>query len=527
MSITHVLRAVLCSAIPLAAQVNVLTWHNDNLRSGANLAESILTPAVVNETTFGKLGFLPTDAKPDAQPLYVSGVPIPGQGVQNVIYVATENDTLYAASAATGAVLWQASMLKPGETPSDDRGCGQVTPIIGITSTPVIDLKAGPRGTIYLVAMSKDSTGAYHHRLHALDIATGAEEFGGPTEIAARYPGNGPTSTGGYVTFDPAQYKERAALLLLNGVVYTSWASHCDAYPYTSWVMGYDHLTLQQTSVINLTANGSEGAIWGAGAGPAASPSGEIFLLTGNGTFDTTLNSSGFPVNGDFGNALVELTPSPGLLSVTDYFTMYNTQSESGGDVDLGSGGAMVLPPIPDGSKIPHYLVVGAGKDGNLYLTHRKNLGRYHPQGDKIYQQLTGALPGGIWSAPAYFDGFIYYCPQGGQLRAFQFNPANARLGTSPSSMSSYAFSYPGAIPSVSANGAANGIVWATDGGANPAVLHAYLATDLTQELYNSAQAAGGRDNFGAGNKFVTQTVANGKLYVASQTGVAIFGILP
>ncbi len=524
---TYALRVFLAIAVPLSAQVNVLTWHNDNQRTGANLAETILTPAVVNAAIFGKVGFLATDAKPDAQPLYVTGVAVPGFGKRNVIYVATENDTLYAADADTGAVLWQVSVLKAGETASDDRGCGQVTPIIGITSTPVIDRKTGPHGTIYLVAMSKDSQGGYHHRLHALDLATGAEEFGGPMEIAATFPGNGPTSSGGYVTFDPAQYKDRAALLLLNGVVYTTWASHCDAYPYTSWVLGYDHLTLQQTSVLNLTPNGSEGAIWGAGAGPATSPSGEIFLLTGNGTFDTTLNSSGFPASGDFGNAMVALEPSPGALQVKDYFTMYNTQSESGSDTDLGSGGAMVLPPILDAGGVAHYLVVGAGKDGNLYLAHRKSLGGFHPQGDKIYQQLTGALPGGIWSAPAYYGGYIYYCPQGGQLRAFQFSPVTAKLGTTPSSMSSYSFTYPGAIPSVSATGAANGIVWATDGGANPAVLHAYLATDLSQELYNSSQAAGGRDNFGAGNKFVTQTVANGKVYVASQSGVAIFGILP
>ena len=524
---TNVLRVMLVSTMPLAAQVNVLTWHNDNQRSGANLAESILTPPVVNTTTFGKIGFLATDAKIDAQPLYVGGVVIPGQGTHNVLYVATENDTLYAADADTGAKLWQVSVLKSGETASDDRGCNQIMPIIGITSTPVIDLKTGPHGTIYLVAMSKDASGGYHHRLHALDITTGAEEFSGPTEIAAKFPGNGPTSSGGYVTFNPAQYKDRAALLLVNGIVYTSWASHCDAYPYTSWVMGYDHLTLQQTSVLNLTPNGSEGAIWGAGAGPAASPSGDIFLLTGNGTFDSTLNSSGFPVSGDFGNALVELRVSQGQLQVNDYFTMYNTQGESGSDVDLGSGGAMVLPPIVDGLKIPHFLVVGAGKDGNLYLAHRRSLGRFNPQGDKIYQQLTGALPGGIWSAPAYFGGYIYYCPQGGQLRAFQFNPVTAKLGASPSSMTSHAFAYPGAMPSISANGGANGIVWATDGGANPAVLHAYLATDLSQELYNSSQASGGRDNFGAGNKFITQTIVHGKVYVASQTGVAIFGVLP
>ena len=210
---TYVLRIFLISAIPLLGQVNVLTWHNDNQRSGANLAESILTPTTVNSTTFGKIGFLATDAKTDAQPLYVGGVPIPGHGIRNVIYVATENDTLYAADAGSGAVFWRVSMLKSGETPSDNRGCGQVSPIIGITSTPVIDLNAGPHGILYLIAMSKDSAGGNHHRLHALDIMTGAEEFGGPTEIAAKFPGNGPNSSGGYVTFDPAQYKDRAALL--------------------------------------------------------------------------------------------------------------------------------------------------------------------------------------------------------------------------------------------------------------------------------------------------------------------------
>jgi len=245
----------------------VLTYHNDNQRTGRYPSETSLTLKNVNSSTFGKLFVIPTDGRVDAQPLYAPTVSIPGNGTHNVLFVASEHGTVYGFDADNGSTLWQVTTLASGETPSDNRGCSQVTPEIGVTSTPVIDLTSGPHGTIYVVAMSKDPSSNYHQRLHPLDITSGAEEFGGPVEIAAKYPGTGDNSQGGYVIFDPKQYKERAGLLLLDHIVYTSWASHCDDRPYTGWIISYNETTLAQQSVLNVTPNGHEGAIWAAGAG--------------------------------------------------------------------------------------------------------------------------------------------------------------------------------------------------------------------------------------------------------------------
>ena len=339
----------LCSLAPLNtfAQTNVLTFHNDNSRTGQNLAETILSPSNVKSSSFGKLFTVPVDGKVDAQPLYVSSVLIPGTGLRNVAYAETEHDSAYAFDADTGAIYWHVSLLGTGETPSDNRGCSQVTPEIGITATPVIDLTAGPHGTIYLVAMSKDSGANYHQRLHALDIATGAEEFGGPVDVTPTYPGSGDNSTGGHVVFDPKQYKSRPGLLLLNGTIYTGWGSHCDIRPYTGWLVGYNQLTLQQNYVFNFAPNGSEAALWGSGGGIAADSSGNIFVQVANGTFDTTLDAQGFPNRGDYGNAFVKLAVSGGQLVAQDYWTMNNTVSESSADEDLGSGGLILLPDVP------------------------------------------------------------------------------------------------------------------------------------------------------------------------------------
>jgi len=510
--------------LPLAAQSNVLTQHNDAHRTGQNLAETTLTTSNVNSTTFGKLFQAALDGVVDAQPLYVAGVSIPNQGTHNVLIVATENDSLYALDADSGAQLWKVSLLASGETASDDRGCGQVTPTIGITSTPVVTLKAGTTdGAIFAVAMSKDASGNYHQRLHKRSL-TGGNALATPVEITAHYPGTGDDSTGGFVYFDPAQYKERSGLLLLDGVVYLGWASHCDDQPYTGWIMGYNGTTLAQTSVIDVTPNGAEGAIWGAGAGLAADSNGYIYFLDANGTFDTTLNAQGLPVNGDYGNAFVKLSTAGGKLTVADYFTMYNTTAESDADEDLGSGGALILPEMTDANGKVQNLSIGAGKDGNIYLVNNNNMGKFNPNDDSaIYQELDGALPGGIWSMPAYYQGRVYFGAVGGPIRAFQFH--KAVLASTPASTTGTTFPYPGATPSISANGAANGILWAVENN-SPAVLHAYLATNLSQELYNTSQAAGGRDQFGNGNKFMTPTIANGKVYVGTPNGVAAFGLL-
>ena len=282
--------------------------------------------------------------------------------------------------------------------------------------------------------------------------------------------------------------------------------------------------TLAQTSVIDVTPNGSEGAIWGAGAGLAADSNGYIYFLDANGTFDTTLNAQGFPANGDFGNAFIKLSAAGSQLAVADYFTMYNTTSESDGDVDLGSGGALVLPDMTDANGDVQHLAIGAGKDSNIYLVNRDNMGKFNAQNDSaIYQELDGALPGGIWSMPAYFNGHVYFGAVGGPIRAFQFS--KAMLSSTPVATTGYSFPYPGATPSISANGTTNGILWAVENNST-AVLHAYAADNLAQELYNTNQAANGRDHFGAGNKFMVPTIANGKVYVGTPNGVAAFGLL-
>jgi hypothetical protein len=498
----------------------VVTYKNDVQRTGQNTTESILTTANVNSSTFGLLRNLQVDGKVDAQPLYLSQLTVAGAS-HNVVFVATENDTVYAFDADSGAVLWMVSLIGTGETTSDAHSCYQVTPQIGITATPVIDRTAGAHGTIFVTAMTKDASANYHQRLHALDVTTGAELTGSPKEVAASY-----MST----SFAPGQYAERAALLLLNGVVYTSWTSHCDGGPYGGWVMAYNEGTLAQTSVLNVAvgANGSgyssQGpAIWMSGGGPAADAAGNVYLLTGNGLFDTTLNGSGFPSGGDYGNSFLKLSTAGGALAVADYFALKNGVTESENDVDLGSGGIMLLPDQTDATGTVRHLAVGAGKDGNLYVVSRDSLGKFSATANNIWQELDGALPGGIWSTPAYFNGAVYYGTSGGTLRSFSVT--NAQLSGSAVSQTSAQFAYPGTLPVVSANGTANAIVWAYEN-TTPAVLHAYDATNLTHELYNSNQAAGGRDQFGAGNKFIAPTVADGKVFVATTSSVAVFGIL-
>ncbi len=504
---------------------DVLTYHNDNGRTGQNLNEEILSPANVNTNHFGKLWVLKADGLVDAQPLYAAGVSIPLKGVRNVVFIATEHDSVYAYDADSTNLFWQVSMLGTNEVTSDDRGCSQVTPEIGITSTPVIDRQLGPNGTIFVVAMSKqvtNSTTVYFQRLHALDLATGTNRLPAVT-IAAQYPGTGDDRVGTNVVFDPSQYKERCGLLLLGGVIYTAWASHCDIRPYTGWIIGYDEHTLAQTSVLNITPNGNESAIWMSGAGLAADAASNIYFLAGNGTFDTELTTNGYPIENDYGNAFIKLSTTSNQLAVADYFDMYDTVSESDADTDLGSGGALVLPDMLDGQGHIRQLAVGAGKDGNLYLVDRSNMGRFNLTNDAaIYEELDGVLPGGVWAMPAYFNGTLYYGSVGYYLQAFPFQGA---LLTNSSSQTAITFTYPGTTPAISANGSSNGIVWATEN-TTPAVLHAYAPTNLAREYYNSTQAAGGRDSFGSGNKFITPTIASARVYVGTATGVGVLGLL-
>ncbi len=503
------------------AGTDVVTYKYDVMRTGQNLTESALTPSNVTSATFGLLRNLMVDGLVDAQPLYLSKLTVAG-AAHNVVFVATEHDSVYAFDADTGAILWQVSLIGAGETTSDNRGCAQVTPEIGITSTPVIDRNAGAHGTIFVVAMTKDAASNYHQRLHALDITTGHEMAASPTEITAMF---------GATTFAPGQYKERAALLLSNGTIYTSWASHCDDGPYGGWIIALSESTLAITGVLNVAmgASGSGFAsqgpsIWMSGGGPAADSAGNVYVLTANGRFETTLNAAGFPSGGDYGNSFVKISSSGGTLAVADYFTMSGEIAESSNDDDLGSGGVMLLPDMTDASGTVRHLAVGAGKDGNLYVVNRDDMGKFTSVANNIWQEIDAVLGSGVWATPAYFNFNIYYGPQGGSLMAFSVT--NALLSSSPTSQTATQYTYPGTFPVISANGTANAIVWAYEN-TSPAVLHAYAATNLATELYNSNQASNGRDQFGAGNKYIVPVVADGKVFAATANSVAVFGLLP
>lgn len=530
------LAAVLLAASPVLA-TDVLTFHNNPARTGLNDHETTLAPANVNQDNFGLLFNLSVDGKVDAQPLYISSVPIHGVGRKNVVVVATEHDSVYAFDADSGAPYWHVSLLGNQEVPSDNRGCDQVTPEIGITATPVIIREAGNPGTIYLVAMSKANgkkTTIYHQRLHALSLTDGAELTGSPVEVEASFPGKGPGNNGnGHVIFNPADYKERAALLLHNNVVYTAWASHCDIAPYTGWIIGYHVNSLARVRVLNVDPNGSPSSpflpdgsgnsFWGSGAGLSVDNNGYLYGLTANGPFGEP-SPNGFPKSGDYGDTFLKLSAQ--TLNVVDYFTPYNQAQEAAADTDLGSGGTLVLPNMTAASGEIVHLAVGAGKDGNIYLVNRNRMGKINlktSDNGNVYQEV--ALGGTVFGSPAYFNGYLFYGGVNATLKQFTFH--DGLLSTSATSATTVSFGYPGTTPSVSSSGSDAGIVWAYENASSgDAVLHAYNALDLTQELYNSTQAPNDRDAFGAGNKFIVPTICNGKVFAASTNSVGVFGLL-
>ena len=496
---------------------DIVTYKNDAARTGANLTETRLTPANVNASTFGKLHFLATDGKVDAQPLYLSALNVGGV-THNVVFTATENDSVYAFDADTGTQLWKVSLIPAGEKVSDvyPAYCSGLAPSVGVTATPVINRATG---TIYVIAMTVSSDGTtYHHRLHALSITTGAEVLGGPSEITASFP-----TSSGSITFDPRQYLERAGLLLLNGTIYTAWTSHCDNKFYTGWLMAYSASTLKQTAVLNVAPNsgGLGPAIWMSGGGIAADSSGYLYLVTANGAFEQTLDANGFPSMGDFGDSFLKISTAGGGLKVADYFSPSNNAYLANNDLDLGAGGILLLPDLTDSGGTVRHLAVGAGKDGDVYVVNRDAMGHFSPTTDNVWQQLPGAL-GSVLGTPAYFNGAVYYCASGDLLRSFRLT--QARLSSTPSSKSSATFPYPGCSPAVSANGSSNGVVWAHMD-TTPAVLYAYDAANLGKMLYNSNQA-GSRDQLGTPVTFVTPTIADGKVFVQQANGVAVFGLL-
>jgi regulation of enolase protein 1 (concanavalin A-like superfamily) len=498
--------------------VDVTTYKYDLARTGLNSQETLLTTANVRSATFGLIRTLPGDGTVFAEPLYLAALNV-GGALHNVVFLATEHNSVYAYDADSGSKLWQTSVTGNGESTSDNRNCSVISPEIGITATPVIDRSAGPHGAIYVVAMSRDSSGGYHQRIHALDVATGGELFNGPTEITANYP----TAAGGTTTFDPGAYEDRAGLLLLNGEIYTTWASHCDNTPYAGWIIAYSGSTLARTRVFNIGPNSNNlgPAIWHSGGAPAADSAGNIYVLAGNGVFEPTLDANGFPNKQDYGNSYVKLSTAGNTLSVADYFAMWNEVSESNADLDLGAGGPMLLPDLTDITGTVKHLGFSAGKDGFIYIVSRDSLGKFDPAKNNIWQQID---QGGqmVRSTPAYFNGQIYLSALNVGLKAFTIT--NAKLSASPTSQTSNAFGYPGTVPVVSSNGTANGIVWAATV-ANPSVLYAYDATNLATQLYNSTQAANGRDSFGQANLFNSPTVVAGKVFVPTHTGIAVFGL--
>ena len=538
------------ATIAITDLAGVTTFHNDLARDGANTHEFALTPANVNASTFAKLFSCAVDGAIYAQPLWVPQLTING-AKRNVVFVATQHNSVYAfdADASPCITLWHFSLLDSahgggtgtaGETsvPSSPpnnvvgQGFGDITPEVGITGTPVIDPATN---TIYAVSKSivpNSSPLTFFQRLHALDLVTGGEKFGGPLNISATVPGTGDGSSGGLLSFDPGTELQRSGLAVSSGFVYVAWASHEDRSPYHGWVIAYKADLSQQAAVFNTSPNGGLAGIWMSGAAPAFDGSGNIYFSTGTGTFDPSATAPPQPPNNDYGDSVLRMgPPAAGTLSLADFFTPFNEAILNNNDTDVAAGGVVVLPDLASGAHTQ--LLVQVGKDGAIHLLDRNNLGQYCngcPSDTQIVQEIQGQV-NGMWGTPAYWNGNLYIGgaqdggTSGDNLKAFSFNPALAQpLSAGPTSMSSLVYNFSGPTPSVSSNGTTNGIVWALDNsqygpptpnGSGPAVLHAYDATNLANELWNSSQGTGNT----AGNavKFTVPTIANGKVYIGTR----------
>jgi len=500
-------------------QVSILTHHYDVARTGANLNESIFTPANVNPNQFGKLFSFPVDGQIYAQPLFVPNVSIPEQGTHNVVYAATEHDSVYAfdADGATITPFWQRSFIDPKEgiTTVSDADFPQpyedIAPEIGITGTPVIDSSSG---TLYVVVKTRES-GNFVQRLHALDISTGAEKFGSPITIQASVPGAGARNDGnGNVVFDPLINLQRAGLLLVGGRVYVAFGSHGDFDPFNGWILGYDAHSLKQVIVYAPDADGSGGSVWQSGGGPAADDAGNIYLQVANGDFDAANGGR------DYGDSALKLQPAGNTFTVVDYFTPFDQQTLSDLDHDLGAGGVVLLPDQPG---TPSHLLLASNKEGKLYVINRDNMGHFH-SGDDSQILQTIQFAGGIFSTPAAWQDKVYVSAVNDSLKSYRVNGGQLTLASDTRQV----LGYPGSTPVVSANGNSNGIVWTLQVDhqlSDAAVLHAYDANDLSRELYNSMQA-GSRDQGGAAVKFAVPVVVNGKVYVGGGDQLTVYGLL-
>jgi autotransporter-associated beta strand protein len=532
------------AANPFATRVPMLTYHNDNTRQGQNPNETLLTPTNVNTNTFGKLFSYAVDGYVYTEPLIMTNVAIPGQGVHNVVFIATEHDTVYAFDAdsnagANGGLLWKTNLgtaalnaISPygrrytGTSPYSD-----ITPEVGATGTPVIDPVSG---TLYVNAFTREIAGNvtnFVHRIHALDVTTGRERSYSPVVVAGSVPGVGVDSAGGVMTFNPMQNNQRPALTLAGGRLFVAYAGYADTDPYHGWLFAYNatNLALQTNYIFNSTPNATtsafgahaaEGGVWQGGGGLCVDTNNNLFFETGNGSFSANTNG------GDYADTFLKLSTTNGLV-IADYFTPYNQASLAAADTDLGSCGPLLLPDAAGSAAHPH-LLAGLGKSGKMYLLDRDAMASPHYQAgsdSQIVQSFT-ATPSGIWSPPTYFNGSIYVQPSSGPMR--QFSIANAAVNTTPVATAPASFGIFNGGPVVSANGTNNGIVWvlnsAAFGSSGPAVLYAYNATNISQMLYNSSQLAA-RDNPGGAVKMTTPTVAGGKVYVPAQYTLSVFGV--
>ncbi len=505
-----VLSVLFLGLSPVRAQNDVLTQHNDIARTGQNLNETLLTPANVNVNQFGKLFTQNVDGIVVGQPLYASNV-LMGDGlVHNVVFVVTQNNTVYAFDADSNqAPIWSVS-LDDGGTPDPigDFGCkGTGFTEIGITSTPVID--AG-KTTVYVVAKTvTDSVRAFS--LHALDIQTGADILGGPTTIAGSY---------GSDTFNVALQLQRPALLLdNNGSIYIGFGGNgCDIYEYNGWLFAYNSQTLQQQAVFETAPNGKKSSIWQGGAGPSVDEFGSIYVVTANGTYD------GPGGENDFGDSILKLGWNGAALGIvdysTDYFTPYNQDYLQDNDLDLGSSGALILPDQP--GIYPHELVAG-GKAGTLYLINRDNLGGYNTTYDNVIEEITG-FPFELTGVPSYWNGSVYVAGDRDYIK--QFPLVNGILMTPALSQTTVVFGGEGAAStSITAKETTNGVLWALEHSAH--ILYAFDPTNLANELYNTKQALHSRDALGELIRFATPTISNGKVYVGGKSALTVYGLLP
>ncbi len=559
------------ATVYVTALKGVLTYHNDTARDGVNSQEFALSGTTVTTSTFGKLFSCAVDGAVYAQPLWMRGVSIAG-GTHNVLLVATQHDSAYLfdADANPCVTYWHVNLLDTlhggtaGEGPvtwNDVGACyGDIYPEVGVTGTPVID---SATNTIYLVSASESNArnsgscagalGNFYHRLHALDVATGSEKYNAPVTIAASVLGTGDGSVNGMVSFNSQLQHNRSGLAEASGRIYVAFAAHEDAGPYHGWVIAYNTKNVQQQmAVFNTTpngVNGADGGIWAGGGAPAIDAGGDVYVSTGNGVFDELPP----PPNDDYGDSLLRLHYVKGStlngtnLSIAGYFTPYDQSTLSQYDADLGSGG-IVLFPNQTGSG-PQHLLTQVGKEGVVYLIDRDNMGQYNSSNNNQIVQSFSGPANGLWGGPALWHNSLYVGGQFDSVRQFTFNPSTKLFNTAVASQSPSGFGYPGSSPSVSSQSATHGIVWAIDSslygyaspnapGVNcsavpvpapcsgPAILHAYNAGNLSQEYWNSTQAANNRDQAGNAVKFIPPTIANGKVYVGTRTEVDVYGLL-